>query len=57
MPTVTTVNTGIRLPVELKKQIDKIAAEEDRSFSYQVINLLKMALDQRGRQAPPEVSG
>ena len=47
-----TVNVGVRLPVEIKEQVDQLARLEDRSFSLQVINLLKAALEQRGKQAP-----
>jgi predicted transcriptional regulator len=47
-----TVNVGLRIPAELKERIDRLARQEDRSFSYQAINLLKFALDQRGKQAP-----
>ena len=45
-----TVSIGIRIPLELKTQIEKLANEDDRSFTYQVISLLKSALSQHGLQ-------
>lgn len=52
-----TVNVGIRLPADIKEQVDQLALQEDRSFSYQVINLLRFALEQRGKQAPLSANG
>ena len=52
-----TVNVGIRLPVEIKEQVNQIAQQEDRSFSYQVISLLRAALEQREKQVPPSIGG
>ena len=51
--TVETVNIGLRMPIDLREEIDALAKSEDRSLSSQVIRLLREALASRAVQELP----
>jgi len=50
--TTETVNIGLRMPVELRNEIETIAKADDRSLSSQIIRLLREALASRAVTVP-----
>lgn len=48
--TIETVNIGLRMPVDLREEIEALAHAHDRSLSKQVIRLLREALASRAAQ-------
>ena len=41
-----TAAIGIRIPPELRKELDKIRVKEDRSLSSQVVHFLRQSITQ-----------
>jgi hypothetical protein len=51
----TRINTNLRLPADLVRQVEAWAAHNHRSFSQQVTHLLRLALEERRNRNGQEI--
>jgi len=52
-PLKNTQQFTFRIPIDLKTEMERIAAEEERSLSRQIISVLREFVKQREREGKP----